>query len=89
MHHRPRPICELLFDAANHRIDNVLQLCEACNFGCNDGSLNPNGGNLACNYDPTANADDGSCEYVAPTELPSQGGDLVALQVAPLLQWIC
>ena len=39
-------------------------LCEACNFGCTDGSLNPNGGNLACNYSPEANVNDGSCEYV-------------------------
>ena len=33
-------------------------------YACADDSLNPLGGYNACNYDPEATVDDGSCEYV-------------------------
>ena len=35
-------------------------------YGCMDSSTNSLDTYNACNYDPTANVDDGSCEYVLP-----------------------
>ena len=49
-------------------LDTVCyNLCEACAPGCTN--------DTACNYDDSANVDNGSCEYVAATELPNCGDD--------------
>ena len=49
-------------------LDTVCyNLCEACAPGCTN--------DTACNYDDSANVDNGTCEYVAATELPNCGDD--------------
>ena len=42
-----------------------FELTENCKLGCTDGTgvNNPIGSSAACNYDPTAGVDDGSCIY--------------------------
>jgi hypothetical protein len=58
-------------------IEDDYTLVENCKPGCTDGTgqFNPTGVSAACNFDPTAGVDDGSCVYADCTDMCDDPND--------------